>query len=218
MEHCIILDIDGTLMDSAAVDNRCYWQAVRDILGLPLAEPELTGFTHVTDSGILQEWHQRTLGKAPDNHHVAAIKARFLELLEAAASSQPDSFTARRGLDTWLSRLIERGHSLAIATGGWRHSARFKLKLAELHRYDLPLSSSDDAVSRQDIMQHALERVSNDAVSINVTYVGDGPWDLECSREMGWNFIGVASGAAATRLLKAGAQRVHEDFISVPVP
>ena len=45
-----------------------------------------------------------------------------------------------------------------------------------------------------------------------VTYVGDGTWDVEAARQLGWNFIGVGAGEAADQLKRAGAETVIPDF------
>ena len=107
-----------------------------------------------------------------------------------------------------------RGVYTGIATGGWEHSARLKLKLAGLDRFELPLASSDDSVSRAGIMQIAAQRTlgsqSDDETAF--TYVGDGRWDLQASLELGWEFIGIASGAQAALLKEAGAKHIQEDF------
>jgi phosphoglycolate phosphatase-like HAD superfamily hydrolase len=42
--------------------------------------------------------------------------------------------------------------------------------------------------------------------------VGDGKWDLQASLELGWEFIGIASGKQAARLKEAGAKHVQTDF------
>ncbi len=115
----------------------------------------------------------------------------------------------------WLTAIRANGHALAgIATGGWEHSARLKLKLSGLERFGLPLASSDDAVKRADIMRIAARRTLARAAMENMvfTYVGDGVWDLQASRELDWAFIGIASGARALQLARAGALVVRKNF------
>jgi len=45
-----------------------------------------------------------------------------------------------------------------------------------------------------------------------ITYVGDGAWDLKASRELDWAFVGIASGARALQLARAGALVVRKNF------
>ncbi len=210
-----ILDLDGTLMPSAEIDNECFWQAVYACFGKRDALPDLHGFKHVTDSGILDEWCGRELGRSPRAQETAQIRRHFLQLLESAAGRQSRHFNPLPGVVDWLQEVS--GHDTVyagIATGGWEHSARLKLKLAGLDRFDLPLASSDDAVARTEIMQIAGRRTldhqrGNQAV---FTYVGDRTWDLKASQVLDWKFIGIAAGTRAEQLKQAGATHIHADF------
>ena len=58
-----ILDLDGTLMPSAEIDNLCFWEAVFECYGQRDGLPDLHHFKHVTDTGILEEWcaHEATV-------------------------------------------------------------------------------------------------------------------------------------------------------------
>jgi phosphoglycolate phosphatase-like HAD superfamily hydrolase len=109
---------------------------------------------------------------------------------------------------------VHLGQHITIATGGWAHSARLKLKLSGLDRLDLPLASSDDALTRPEIMQVAVRRTlgHRSQAGVGFTYVGDGTWDLQVSQKLGWEFIGIAEGERANQLKKAGASHVRADF------
>jgi len=210
-----ILDLDGTLMPSAGIDNRCYWQAVFACFGVSGPLPDLHGFRHVTDSGILDEWCHRELGHAARSEEIEWIRQRFSQLLEEAFNQQPRHFTPTPGVEDWLEAVGARRHVCAgIATGGWGHSARLKLRHSGLDRFELPLASSDDAIARTDIMRislgRTLQKVSTDRPTI--TYVGDSPWDFHASRLLDWRFVGIASGHAAAQLRKAGATCIRPDF------
>lgn len=210
-----ILDLDGTLMPSAEIDNVCFWQAVSWVFDKPDQPPDLHDFVHVTDSGILQEWCIRELGRPPGGEETMRIKRRFAQLLETAFNEHPGHFSPVPGVADWLAAIRANAHALAgIATGGWEHSARLKLKLSGLERFDLPLASSDDAVRRTDIMRIAAHRTLGHPAMENTvyTYVGDGIWDLQASRDLNWGFIGIASGARALQLQRAGASLVRENF------
>jgi len=210
-----ILDLDGTLMPSAEIDNTCYWKAICGVFDKPGQPPELHGFEHVSDTGILLEWCQRELGRPPSAEETTHIKRLFEQQLESAYRTQPLHFQPLPGVVDWLDAIRASGYSyVGIATGGWQHSARLKLKLSGLDRFGLPLASSDDAVRRTDIMRIAALRtlgrpVTQDAV---ITYVGDGVWDLQASRELRWGFVGIASGQRALQLRRAGATQVRENF------
>jgi phosphoglycolate phosphatase-like HAD superfamily hydrolase len=219
VRNIFILDIDGTLMPSNVIDNECFWRAVDEVIGGAGTGPDLHGFEHVTDAGILLEWMQREHGRSASRQEEKEIKQRFLDQLILAAHRRPQWFTPLPGLMKWLRSCREkRDSNLAIATGGWAHSARFKLEFAGLDEFDLPLASSDDAVSRTNIMQIALQRSLGSPIEqghssdASITYFGDGIWDYTASRALGWRFIGIASGSQAERLSRAGAGEIYEDF------
>lgn len=210
-----ILDIDGTLMPSAKIDDECFWQAVFACFGETVSVPNLHGFRNVTDSGILSEWCKRELGRAPRQPETEQIKKKFKQLLQSASSSEPDHFCPLPGVTDWLEAVAERdGVFAGIATGGWGRTARLKLELSGLDRFDLPMASSDDAEPRTRIMQIAARRTcENQAVGNSVfTYIGDGVWDLHASMDLKWEFIGIASGARAAELSEAGAEHIRTDF------
>ncbi len=209
-----ILDLDGTLIPSAEIDNECFWQAVFACFGKRDKLPDLHGFEHVTDSGILHEWCTRELGRTPSAEETDQIKQHFLQLLESAWTQQPQHFSPLPGVNKWLETVADSDNvSAGIATGGWGHSARLKLKLSGLDQFDLPLASSDDAVARTQIMQIAAHRTLKPSVNNALfTYVGDGVWDLQASQQLDWEFIGIASGEQADRLKRSGASCVLTDF------
>lgn len=209
-----ILDLDGTLMPSSAVDNRCYWAAVTAVFGGPGRTVALDGFSAVSDIGILSQWCRDTLDRDPSGDEVARVQAVFLEELDRAAKLDASPFEPTPGLRHWIAHRASADGVTGIATGGWGTTARWKLRRAGLDDLDLPLASSDDAEQRADIMRIALERCGGHPGQ-PVTYVGDGPWDLAASRALGWDFIGIASGTAARRLRASGARRVIADFTAL---
>jgi phosphoglycolate phosphatase-like HAD superfamily hydrolase len=214
-----VLDLDGTLMPSAVIDNECFWQAVFACFGERDSLPDIHQFKDVTDSGILAEWCQLELGRPASIQETEQIKQHFSKLLEAVADLQPKHFKPIAGVVEWLSAIAEHSNLHAgIATGGWAHSARLKMKISGLDRFELPIASSDDAVARADIMQIALGRILKDQADTgaNISYVGDGLWDFEASRKLGWNFIGIAAGARATQLKQAGAKHLQDNFQKSP--
>ncbi len=215
-----VLDIDGTLMPSQHIDNQCYWQAVFEHFGQEPQTLDLHDFAHVTDGSILQEWMLANHGREATPEEVSRIRQRFLDLITRAHEVSPGAFAASPGLNEWLGeRLGTFGNCVAIATGGWGHTARFKLSVAGLDVYNLPLASSDDGDSRQAIMQQALRLLlANSGCTANtddsppVCYIGDGVWDWQAARQLGWDFIGIACGEQACRLKQAGAKHVFCNF------
>lgn len=186
--HAVVFDIDGTLLESAAVDDALYKGAVRSVLGDVQIRPYLVDYDYVSDSGILSEiLTDNSIADEPDV--VAAVRLRFVESLKAYISEH-GPFPEIPGAKDILRKLGESSnHAVAMATGGWRDSALLKIDTAGFGEFGYPIATSDDAYDRKEIMRIALSRLGNSFSS--VTYYGDGPWDRDASQELGWNFVAV---------------------------
>ncbi len=191
MIDAIIFDRDGTLLESADMDEALYKQAVEDVLGPIEFREHLGDYEHVTDTGILlQTFADNEM--EPSDEYVGRIKQQFVALLRDFVESQ-GPFREIPGARHIVDRLrSSRRHQVAIATGGWRASALLKLSSAGLNWPDVPLATSDDAVARTDIMRAALESLGGNHES--VTYFGDGEWDRQACERLGWRFRAVGPG------------------------
>ncbi len=192
-KHAVIFDIDGTLLDSSDHDDRIYRQAVSHILGKVNLRPSLIDYHPVTDTGILlQILDDNGLPKTPDL--ISAVRREFCARMEAFVHAE-GPFRELPGAKSVIARLRRsESHCLAIATGGWRRSALVKLITAGFDIDAVPLATSDDAIERTAIMQHALASIGEDVASI--TYFGDGPWDQKACEQLGWRFRAVGPGLA----------------------
>jgi phosphoglycolate phosphatase-like HAD superfamily hydrolase len=119
------------------------------------------------------------------------------------------------------SRFLEQLRKLhrvgiAIATGCWRSEALFKLQASGLNVDGIPMATSDDNRNRQRIMEIAVER-AEDFYGCNrfdrVVYLGDGSWDLQTSRTLGYRFIGIGPRVQALKDLESFPW--HRDFLDV---
>lgn len=186
--HAVIFDIDGTLLQSAAVDDELYQQAVRHALPDAHIRPSLTDYDYVSDSGILSQIFIDNNISASEQL-ADAIQSRFVELLMNHID-RSGAFVEIPGAMRFLRHHIASpDHAVAYATGGWRVSARLKLMAAGFDQFDIPLATADDAMDRKDIMLTALDRLGESFRSI--TYYGDGPWDRDSSEQLGWDFVAV---------------------------
>lgn len=185
--HAVIFDIDGTLLNSADVDDALYRQAVRQVLGDVRLRPSLHDYEFVTDTGILRQIldDNRINGGNP----LVSVRSTFVDLLRAHVDAQ-GPFTEIPGARALLARLSASAqHAVAMATGGWRESAELKLQSAEFDYARIPLATSNDHHERAAIMEIALARL--DGGFDRVTYFGDGPWDRDACRVLGWEFVAV---------------------------
>ncbi len=189
--RAVILDIDGTLLESAEDDDRLYRESVVAALGPVRLRADLGDYSRVTDTGILEQIAADN-GIRFDAGMLTEVRQVFLERMREHID-RTGPFEAVPGAVDFLGRLRASPLvSVAIATGGWRATARLKLDSAGLAVGHLPLASSDDATARADIMRIALD--SLDGAFETITYVGDGAWDRSASAELGWHFQPVGAG------------------------
>lgn len=212
MSHLVMFDVDGTLTLSTGMDDGCYVQTMFEHLGVTI-DNDWSQYRQVTDSGIAAELfdrHQRP------REEMAAVRNRFITLVRKSLAANPNCCRQVCGASSFLDRLRNTdGVVPSVATGGWAESALAKLRHAAINVDGLAFASGDDAESRTAIMALCHERaaaLANVADFTTVTYVGDGTWDAHAARDLGWQFIGVGTGAHVERLRSAGACHVIDDF------
>jgi FMN phosphatase YigB (HAD superfamily) len=175
----VVLDIDGTLIESMSIDSDLYFSSISKVLGPVKFRPNLNDYDHVTDSGIIAQ-----LLNATD-----LIRERFVaSLAEHIETVGP--FPVVHGATQFVDRLRDsKEHVIAIATGGWRISAILKLESSGFDVSGIPIASCDDSHSRAEIMRIALAKLGDEFDS--VTYFGDAEWDRRACETLGWKFVPV---------------------------
>ncbi|MCP5085069.1 MAG: HAD family hydrolase [Alphaproteobacteria bacterium] len=185
----VIFDVDGTLVDSYALDTTLFCQAVDEILGQTRFREDWAEYTHVTDAGILAEVFQDN-AISPDGRMENAVRERFGQLVTTALSDQPCA--AVQGAEAAINGLHQRPNvAVGVATGGWSHTARAKLGAAGFDPSSWILASSDDHAERTVIMRTCLERLPDPGAP--TVYIGDGEWDQIACKALDWAFVGVGA-------------------------
>jgi phosphoglycolate phosphatase-like HAD superfamily hydrolase len=206
-----VLDLDGTLTRTSAVDARCYVQACSEVLGA-VADPDWAVYRHCTDSAILTELAERALGRPETQQERIAVQQRLVELLEASRGEA--DYTLVPGAAEMLSALERHGWVAVIATGAWRASALVKIARAGLVVDGIPLIASDAFVTREEIVTAAIDaaRVTYGGDFERIVSVGDGVWDVRTAANLGLPFVGVAAEGNRQRLEAAGASVIFESY------
>ncbi len=183
----ILLDVDGTLVDSMGVDAELFFSSIEQVLG-PVSLRDLSHYDHVTDSGIVRQVIDDN-GLSGASELAASVKARFIKELNRHIQDY-GSFPVIDGALQFVDRIRRAADTrVAIATGCWRDSALLKLQTSGFKLEDIPVAACDDSPSRIDIMRSAL-RMTGDAPG-TVTYFGDAEWDQRACDALGWKFIAV---------------------------
>jgi phosphoglycolate phosphatase-like HAD superfamily hydrolase len=211
-----IFDIDGTLTESVAVDEVCFVQAFRDVLGIERINTNWLEYTFQTDSGLALEICRQHLGRDPGSAEIISLQSRFAELLNAAVEGAREAIREVPGAAALLRLLTAHARwHVAIATGGWSVSARFKLASAGLAVDGFPWANADDALDRVDILRTAIVRAGQryeQDIFEKIVYVGDGVWEVRAAKALGIGFLGLATNDKAGRLMEEGALCVLPNF------
>jgi phosphoglycolate phosphatase-like HAD superfamily hydrolase len=213
----VVFDVDGTLTATNEVDTRCFALAFYEAFGL-LLDTSWHNYPHRTDSGII--WHRflEHFRRAPTAVELDLFRKRFLMLLEREWRSAPQDFAEIDGANTALTKIAQqRRYALAIATGGWRVSALFKLEKAGIPVVGLPIASADDAAEREEIARIAIARarLHHQQLFDRIILVGDSDCDVSTAACLGLGFVGIAADSNDAILRAAGAQLVlhnYQDF------
>ena len=211
--YLAIFDIDGTLVNSVAIDDECFIQTFKDLYQIDLLGVDWNDFEHVTDSGLTNEIFLNHLSRLPTAFEIDRIQEYFFGLL----SSRSDEFEEIPGASKFLERLEAQPNiAIAFATGGWKKTALLKLRCLNFQIEDCLILSADDHFNRAEITKLAIEAVTK-KYRINkleaVTYIGDGLWDLKAAQELNINFIGIDCKNSG-KLNAQGGKNVIKDYLT----
>ncbi|MCA8992346.1 MAG: HAD family hydrolase [Planctomycetaceae bacterium] len=185
-----VFDIDGTLLESSAIDTELFVTAIKTVLGVSEVNTNWSSYPHVTDQAIVREI-MRIHDIEPREQLLEDTKQEFVSLLTAHINAT-GPFPEIPGATRFMANLIaSQQHFVAYATGGWRESALLKLTTSGFPVDGVRLSTSSEFEDRQSIMRAALAGAP--CVPEKVTYYGDGVWDKIAAHELGWNFVPVGA-------------------------
>jgi phosphoglycolate phosphatase-like HAD superfamily hydrolase len=206
MNLLAIFDNDGTICDTQDVEGYCFAEAIKHVTGRTLSTLDWTTYEEPTSSAIVRDI------LAGDSDVIAketAIKDEFLRRLAEERPKFPGDFSPLPGATQFIARLkAENICAIAIATGCFDSSARFKLECCGIALDDFPHATSSDTPRRRDIIPLAAARAGFGLSS--VVYFGDAPWDVKVSAALGIPMIGI--GRRIERLRALGVKRAFRDY------
>jgi phosphoglycolate phosphatase-like HAD superfamily hydrolase len=203
-----IFDNDGTICDTQDVEGVCYARAIESVIGRTLSTLDWTKYDEPTSSAIVRDL---LAGDLDAERKEGEIKREFVRLLAEERPKFPGDFSPLAGAVEFIERLKKDGiFSVAIATGCFDASARFKLECCGLSLDAFPHATSSDSPRRSDIIPLAASRAGFNLDS--VIYFGDALWDVRVSRTLGIRMIGI--GRRYEKLREAGVEHTFRDYSS----
>jgi beta-phosphoglucomutase-like phosphatase (HAD superfamily) len=201
-----IFDNDGTICDTQEVEGACYAQAVEHVTGVSISTQDWTIYPEPTSSAIVRDVLR---GVADAEEKEKAVKKEFVRLLEKERPKFPGDFSPIPGAVEFIERLKKEGiYSIAIATGCFEDSARFKLRCCGIDLDAFPFATSCDCPKRREILPLAAKRAGFELDS--AIYFGDAPWDVHVSKILGIPLIGI--GRRHEKLRALGTTHSFRDY------
>jgi len=199
----ILLDIDGTLIDSNDANARAWMEAL-GVHGIEVNYLKLREGVGMGGDNLLPKIaHMESdspEGKAVSETRSEILKSKYLPTLKAFAQ-----------VKELLTRLHEDGIKLVVATSAKSDEADALLKLTGAEDLIEAIATTKDAKNSKpdpDIIHAALQKSGLSADE--VVMLGDTPYDVEAAQKAGVGIIGVRCGGWTAPDLK-GALAVYDD-------
>ncbi len=195
----ILVDVDGTLVDTNYFHTVAWWRAFRDI-GESVPMSRIHPLIGMGSDQLVHRLIGRESKEASDAH------ARHYEPFKKEITAFPKAADL-------LAELARRGARVVLATSSDEEDLK---RLREAVGAD---EAVDDAISKgdvdhskpsPDIFEAALKRFEVDPNRAIV--IGDTPWDVEAAGKLDLETVCVLTGGATREQLEeAGAVGVYED-------
>lgn len=210
----IIFDIDGTLLHSNRVDSHCFAQAFEYVFEKPFPTIDWRKYPHVTDTTIFNTVIQQHFGREATEEDIHRQQDCFVELLSDNRRNDPVQFAEVPHAKDTIEKLIDdERFVVGIATGGWRRPATLKLNHIGIPTTSLHMCFADGKATREEIISGSIQSASQKHPDIErIVYVGDAVWDVQTTRNMQLNFIGIRINGDHHVLFDEGASHVIDNY------
>ena len=210
----VIFDIDGTLVHSNQIDSQCFAETYETIYKRKFPSIDWRHYPHVTDHTIFNAVIQEQFNRRAEEEEIHYFQDHFVGLLEKGRQERPEEFMqvphARR---TVLRMLEDENFAVGIGTGGWRRPACLKLRHVGIPVEPLFMSAADGKETREDITHDAIRQAEQAHGEFDrIVYVGDAVWDVQTTRNLSLNFVGIRRNGDYHVLQELGAETVLKDF------
>jgi pyrophosphatase PpaX len=184
----VLLDLDGTVVDSGAIILASMRHATRTVLEREIPDVEL--MASVGGPGLEAQMHALAPGRVDE---LVRVYREHNEPLHEELALCP-------GMESVLVRLNREGRRLGIVSAKRRRTVELAFAHVPIrHLFDVVVGG--DETERQkphpDPLLLALDRL--EAVPADAAYVGDSPYDVAAARAAGLRAVGVTWGGIHDR-------------------
>lgn len=207
MTKAVILDIDGTILDSVDLHAKA-WQEAFEHFGYSFSFEKIR--SQIGKGGdqllpvFLSEQDLKSKGDEIKDYRSELFKEKYLK--------QVKPFPCVRDL---FLKIKSHGQRSALASSAKADELEVFAKIAGVaDLVDTSASSADAEKSKPhpDIFEAALAKLGNSIDRNSVVVVGDSPHDAEAARKVGLRMVGVLCGGFAESDLRAtGAEAIFAD-------
>ena len=198
----VVLDIDGTLIDSVYAHVWSWREAFR-VLGVSV--PTWQVHRAIGMGG------DRLVGAVTHDAVEECIGDRVRDRQAEFYRDLSTHLTPTPGATGLLAALKTRGLHVVLASSGSREAAENAVEVLEAHPWIDGLITGDDTTETKpgtEPVRRAVESVGGTQAFV----VGDAVWDMESADRAGYPAIGLRTGGvAACELIAAGAAEVYDD-------
>ncbi|MEA2625197.1 MAG: hypothetical protein QOD06_1242 [Candidatus Binatota bacterium] len=198
----VILDVDGTLVDSNDAHAEAWVEALAE-QGVRVSFAEVRPLVGMGGDKLLE----RLAGWSEESPEGTRASERRREIFEKRYLPTLRPTPGARAL---LERFRDRGLRMIVASSAKEDELGALLKAAGAADLVEERTSSDDAENSKpdpDIVARALERIGLRAAE--VLMLGDTPWDIEAADQIGVDTVAVRSGGWSDDDL-AGAVAIYD--------
>jgi HAD superfamily hydrolase (TIGR01509 family) len=197
----VILDVDGTLVDSNDAHARAWVDAFAEF-EYDVPYPRARSLVGMGGDNLLPE----AIGIEKDSPEGEALSKRRGEIFEERYLGTVNPFAGAREM---VQRMRDEGLEIAIGTSAKKKDLKPLLDIAQVADLIDSKTSADDAESSKpdpDIIEAALKRLK--LPPAQVLMVGDTPYDIEAAGRAGVRTVAFRSGGWTDAGLK-GAIAVY---------
>jgi len=201
----ILLDIDGTLIDTGGAGARSWAWAFEQVFDrrIDIAEHSTAG---MTDPAIGRATFKKVMEREPTGEELTRLMASYQAVLPDFVASSED-YRVLDGVKELLERLTDAGVTLGLTTGGLEAVAHAKLGRGRLNHFFLVGGYGSDSEDRVALTRAAVQRgeclLGHSLDLRDVFVVGDTPLDIAAAQGVGAVSVGVASGRYNVEELRA---------------